>query len=176
RLLTHPEIKEAVVLAHESKDGDKHLCAYYVVENIQHPTSSIQSSSDTQRPTAYRLPPTTPIIRTFLSQFLPDYMLPSYFIKMEKIPLTPNGKIDRKTLTQIQISNIRFRAYMAPRNSIEEKLTGIWANVLERKKAAISIDDNFFDIGGHSLRATIMASKIHKEFNVKLPLAEIFKN
>ncbi|MCP4148550.1 MAG: amino acid adenylation domain-containing protein, partial [bacterium] len=120
-----------------------------------------------------------PAIRTYLAQNLPDYMIPSYFLKMEKLPLTPNGKIDRKALTQYPISNIQFQTkyptHIAPRNETEEKLNAIWTDILGVQKHEIGIDDNFFDIGGHSLRATIMVSKIHKEFNVKLPLAEIFK-
>ncbi|MCP4151950.1 MAG: amino acid adenylation domain-containing protein, partial [bacterium] len=153
RLLTHPEIKEAVVLDREAKDGEKTLCAYYVAESTQLPA---------------------PGIRTYLSQFLPDYMLPAFFLKLEKLPLTANGKIDRNALSQLQIHNIQSLTHIAPRNDIEKKLTGIWTGILDRQKENISIDDNFFDIGGHSLKATVMMSKIHKEFNVKLPLAEIF--
>ncbi|MCP4157191.1 MAG: non-ribosomal peptide synthetase, partial [bacterium] len=139
----------------QSIDGDSFLCAYYVAPDPQQPE---------------------PGLKDYLSQFLPGYMIPTFFIKLEKIPLTPNGKIDRKALSKLQISNADPRAYIAPRNETEEKLSGIWAELLGIQKQAISIDDNFFDIGGHSLRATIMASKIHKTFNVKLPLAEIFKN
>ncbi|MCP4151460.1 MAG: amino acid adenylation domain-containing protein, partial [bacterium] len=154
RLLTRPEINEAVVLARQSDDGDNFLCAYYVVENTQQPEYNLKN---------------------FLAQFLPDYMIPSFFIKLEKIPLTPNGKIDRKALTLYQRSNIQLQTYTAPRNENEDKLNGIWAETLGTPKKDIGIDDNFFDIGGHSLRATIMVTKIHKEFNVKLPLQEIFK-
>ncbi|MCP4152564.1 MAG: amino acid adenylation domain-containing protein [bacterium] len=155
RLLNHPEIKEAVVLARPSGDDDNYLCAYYTAEDHQQPVSGLND---------------------YLTQFLPDYMLPSYFIKLEIIPLTPNGKIDSKTLAQIQTSNLETHAYTAPRNDNEKKLCDLWGEILGLQKQEIGIDDNFFDIGGHSLRATIMTSKIHKEFNVKLPLPEIFKN
>ncbi|MCP4150789.1 MAG: AMP-binding protein, partial [bacterium] len=154
RLLTHPEIKEAVVLARQSENGDHFLCAYYVESKTVPPESGLKD---------------------FLSKFLPDYMIPSFFIKLDKIPLTPNGKIDHKTLSEFQISNIQSQTHIAPRNETEKKLAEIWADILGNHKREIGIDDNFFDIGGHSLRATVMAAKIQKEFNVKLPLQEIFK-
>ncbi|MCP4148549.1 MAG: non-ribosomal peptide synthetase, partial [bacterium] len=105
----------------------------------------------------------------------PDYMIPAFFVRLDKIPLTSNGKIDRKTLYQYQISTIQSQARIAPRNKTEEKLNRIWADILGTQKQDIGIDDNFFDIGGHSLRATIMVSKIHKEFDIKLPLSVIFR-
>ncbi|MCP4147497.1 MAG: non-ribosomal peptide synthetase, partial [bacterium] len=153
-LLAHPNIKETVVISRESKENDNFLCAYYVVERPQQPETNLKD---------------------FLSQTLPDYMIPSFFIKLEKIPLTPNGKIDRNLLAQIQISGLKSQTHIAPRNNVEEKLSAIWADILGTPKLEIGIDDNFFEIGGHSLRATVMVSKIHKEFHVKLPLAEIFK-
>ncbi|MCP4158041.1 MAG: non-ribosomal peptide synthetase, partial [bacterium] len=81
----------------------------------------------------------------------------------------------RKALTEHQISKHQSKAYTAPRNEIENKLTAIWADILDSKKEEISIEEDFFRIGGHSLKATLMLSRIHKEFKVKLPLAEIFK-
>ncbi|MCP4149605.1 MAG: amino acid adenylation domain-containing protein, partial [bacterium] len=155
RLSAHPEIKEAVVLCPQTKDGDHALCAYYAPANM---------TQDTE-----------PDYRQYLAQSLPDYMIPSFFIKLETIPLTTNGKVDRKALSQLQISNIKSQTYSAPRNDIEEKLTQMWAEILAIPQRDISIDDDFFQKGGHSLKATIMVSRIHKEFNVKLPLAEIFK-
>ncbi|MCP4148756.1 MAG: amino acid adenylation domain-containing protein, partial [bacterium] len=154
RLLAHPKIKEAVVIARESKKDDQFLCAYYVTEGTP------QQVAD---------------IRAFLSQYLPDYMIPSFFINLERIPLTSNGKIDSKALSEYQVSNIQSKAYTAPQNEIENKLTAIWADILDCKKEKISIEEDFFRLGGHSLKATLLVSRIHKEFNVKLPLVEIFK-
>ncbi|MCP4152853.1 MAG: AMP-binding protein, partial [bacterium] len=161
RLLTHPEIKETVVLDLESKDGDKTLNAYYITESTRQPDSGT-------------LPPAG--LKDYLTQFLPDYMIPTFFTRLERIPLTPNGKIDRKALAQIQISKLQTQTYTAPRNEIEVNMTEIWADLLATPKKEIGIDSDFFQIGGHSLKATILVSKIHKEFNIKLPLAEIFKN
>ncbi|MCP4151239.1 MAG: AMP-binding protein, partial [bacterium] len=153
RLLNHPQINEAVVLARQSIDEDNFLCAYYAAPGPQQPE---------------------PGLKDFLSRFLPGYMIPSFFIKLERIPLTPNGKIDRKALSQLQIPKLQSQTYTAPRNEIEKKMTGIWSDILEIPTEEIGIDNDFFQIGGHSLKATTLVSKIHKEFNVKLPLAEIF--
>ncbi|MCP4153280.1 MAG: AMP-binding protein, partial [bacterium] len=158
----------------QSKEGEKFLCAYYVE------SKSIQPASAPPRRDEPRVRPSTqqqePNLKDYLAQFLPGYMIPSFLINLEKIPLTPNGKIDRKALEEVQISTLKTQTHQTPRNEIERKLTEIWAGLLEATKETIRIDDNFFDIGGHSLRATVMVSKIHKAFNVKLPLAEIFRN
>jgi amino acid adenylation domain-containing protein len=108
-----------------------------------------------------------------LSTCLPDYMIPSFFMKIEKIPLTPNGKVDQRHLPIPGI--VPGSDYVGPRDEVEKKLVDIWANVLTAKKEKIGIAANFFELGGHSLKAVVMSSRIHKEFNVKLPLAEIFK-
>ncbi|MCP4154547.1 MAG: non-ribosomal peptide synthetase, partial [bacterium] len=136
------------------KSGDNILCAYYV-----------QTGKEEAEPD----------LRQYLAQGLPDYMIPSFFIKLEKIPLTTNGKINRKELSEYPISNSRLQTHESPRNDIEKKLVEIWGEVLEIPKEKISIDENFFHIGGHSLRAVAMIAKLHKAFNVKLPLAAIFK-
>ncbi|MCP4158365.1 MAG: AMP-binding protein, partial [bacterium] len=162
RLLTHPEIKEAVVLAHETKGGDKTLCAYYVVEKLQHPKPGPQHPASD--------------LKDYLSQTLPGYMIPTHFIRQEKIPLTPTGKIDRKTLSQIQITKLKTQTYIAPRDETEKKMTEIWTDILGYPREKLGIDDDFFQIGGHSLNTTQLASKIHKEFDVKLTLANIFEN
>ncbi|MCP4151528.1 MAG: amino acid adenylation domain-containing protein, partial [bacterium] len=160
-LLKHPEIKETAVLIRNKKD-DHLLYAYYVENKNIDPASGIRHPA--------------PDLRDFLSQTLPDYMLPSFFIKLEKIPLTTNGKIDRKALLQHSISNIKSQTYTAPRNDIEKKMVEIWREILEIREKKISIDEDFFHIGGHSLKATVMAARIHKEFNAQIPLTEIFKN
>ena len=102
-------------------------------------------------------------------------MIPSYFLKLVKIPLTPNGKVDRKSLPDPVMKT--EKEYAAPRDEVEKKLTDIWAEVLGADKlhTPIGIDDNFFELGGHSLKATILMAKIHKAFDVKVSLAEMFK-
>jgi bacitracin synthase 3 len=150
-LLAHKEIKEALVLDRKNEAGDKYLCAYFV--------------SGTELGGAE--------LKEYLDAHLPGYMIPSYFMRLEKIPLTPNGKIDRKALPEPEIK--AKEAHIAPRNDIEEKLAGIWAEILGIEKNVISMDANFFQLGGHSLKAAVMVAKIHKELNRVVALTEIFK-
>ncbi|UCH97748.1 MAG: AMP-binding protein, partial [Candidatus Aminicenantes bacterium] len=149
RLLTHPQVNAAVVTARENQTNDKYLCAYIV------------SNMDPKE------------LKEYLSQSLPAYMIPSYFISMEKIPLTPNGKVDRKALPEPQIK--KEDNQIAPRNPVEKTLAKIWAKMLKIPTDVISIDSDFFELGGHSLRATVLVSEIHKAFDVKLTLKEVFK-
>ncbi|HLP58252.1 MAG TPA: condensation domain-containing protein, partial [Candidatus Deferrimicrobium sp.] len=158
RLLKHQGIKEAVVLASGEQGEDKYLCAYIVTADENVPKE----------------------LRENLAKELPDYMIPSYFVVLEKMPLTPNGKIDRKALPEPGLK--AGDSYTAPRDEIEKKLTALWAAVLGRDpvhaselQTSMGIDDNFFQVGGHSLKATVLANRIKKEFNASMPLAEIFK-
>lgn len=151
QLLHHDAVVEAVVIPKENESGYKYLNAYIVSNN----ETSVSE------------------LRTFLLNHLPDYMVPSYFIFMDQIPVTPNGKIDRKALPEPEIK--AKKAHIAPRNDVEEKLAGIWAEVLGIEKNIISMDSNFFELGGHSLKITIMVARIHKELNRVIALAEIFK-
>ena len=150
KLLSHQEIKEVVVIAKENKN-DKFLCAYIVSDREQRVLE----------------------LREYLLKELPNYMIPSYFIQLEKLPMTPNGKVDRKALPEPEGNMDRRAEYEAPRNEIEEKISGIWDEILSIGK--IGIDDNFFEIGGHSIKATNMIAKLHKELNVEIPLKELFK-
>jgi acyl carrier protein len=147
RLLESEDIKEAVVVAINTD----HLCAYLVSGKkiaVLH-------------------------IRKRLSGILPGYMIPSYFVQLEKIPLLPNGKIDRRALPEPETAVVN--EFRAPGNEIEKKLAAIWAEELNISKDEIGIDMNFFELGGHSLRATIIISQIHKEFDVQVPMTEMFK-
>jgi non-ribosomal peptide synthetase component F/molybdopterin/thiamine biosynthesis adenylyltransferase/acyl carrier protein len=112
-------------------------------------------------------------LRGYLLKDLPDYMIPSYFVQLDKMPLTPNGKVNREALPEPETVVEKRRT--APRNALEEKLAGIWSDVLAVEKYTIGVDSNFFQLGGHSLNATIMVARVHKELNVKLPLGEVFK-
>ncbi|MCP4147275.1 MAG: AMP-binding protein, partial [bacterium] len=154
RILNHAGVKEAVVIDREDETGNKYLCAYVV--------SGEPNSPDVAG------------IKDYLQQGLPDYMIPAHFIPMERIPLTPSGKVERKMLPAPGDGEI-VNKYTSPQNLMERKLAAIWANVLAKEKDLIGIDHNFFDLGGHSLKAIVLTSKIHKEFNVKIPLAELFK-
>ena len=110
--------------------------------------------------------------REFLGGELPDYMIPSYFVRLDALPLTQTGKIDRKALPEPSLA-IDTR-YVAPRDHVEKKLVEIWAAVLDIDPSHVGIESNFFDLGGHSLRATMLIADIHKAFDVRLPLVEVF--
>ncbi|NFC39301.1 amino acid adenylation domain-containing protein, partial [Clostridium botulinum] len=151
RLLQHESIREAAVLVKENEENEKYICAYVV---------SKKSFDELN-------------LKNYLKETLPDYMIPTYFIQLEKMPLTANGKLDRKALPKPNL-DISLNEYEAPRNELEETLVKIWSEVLNVKK--IGINDNFFDLGGHSLKATVLMSKIHKELNKEIPLKELFKS
>ncbi|OPY29541.1 MAG: 3-hydroxypropionyl-coenzyme A synthetase [Methanobacterium sp. PtaU1.Bin242] len=151
QLINHPSIKETVTVANEDLGGDSYLCAYYVGDEEL----------------------TTQKIRTHLSQSLPEYMIPTYFIKLDKIPLTPNGKIDRKILPEPDGSIRTGVKYIGPRDTVEEKLILLWQDILGVNR--VGIRDTFFELGGHSLKATTLVSRIHKEFNVEFPLKKVFQ-
>ncbi|HLP62581.1 MAG TPA: amino acid adenylation domain-containing protein [Candidatus Deferrimicrobium sp.] len=152
RLLNYKKIKECAVTVREGANGNKYLCAYLVVHSPVDPGA----------------------LKDYLSGYLPDYMIPSYFVQIDKMPLTTSGKIDLGALPAPRLE--AGDGFTAPRDDIEEKLAGLWAEVLGIEKSKISIDANFFELGGHSLKATLLAAKIHKKFQVKLSLAEIFKS
>jgi len=138
-------IKEAVVLAKE-KDGTKVLVAYYTASNIIDTTE----------------------LRRHLLEKLPDYMVPSYFMPLEKMPLTPNGKTDRKALPEPDVRP--EDNYEAPANEVEEELTTVWSDVLKVDKGRISVTADFFKLGGHSLNAMVLVNRVEKKFGRNIPL------
>ncbi|MFE9943147.1 non-ribosomal peptide synthase/polyketide synthase [Bacillus velezensis] len=152
QLLKIEAVQEAVVTALEDGDGEKQLCAYF--------------SANTELMVSE--------LRIALSQELPGYMIPSYFIQLERLPLTANGKIDRKALPAPEGGVQTGTEYVAPRTAAEAQLAHIWQEVLGLPR--IGVKDNFFDIGGHSLRATTLTAKLHKEMGVSLPLREVFRS
>jgi pristinamycin I synthase-3/4 len=115
-----------------------------------------------------------PKVQKELERALPDYMVPSAFVILEKFPLTASGKIDRKALPAPQRSRDDGEVYVAPRDGIETILTEIWSGVLGIDQ--IGINDNFFSLGGHSLLATQMISRVREQLNVDLALVEIFNH
>ena len=155
RLLSHPKVREVVVVTRESKGGeDKYLCAY-IVPAALHPVETLETAE----------------LRDYLAAELPDYMVPTYFVMLEKMPLNPNGKVDRKALPEPARTGA---GYIAPRDEVEEKLAQIWAEVLSLGKSAIGIDDDFFELGGHSLKATTLVYRIYKELQVNLEIEKVF--
>ncbi|WGV32940.1 non-ribosomal peptide synthetase [Paenibacillus polymyxa] len=152
KLLSVGGVKEAVVVVREDQEGQKALCAYYTAEEGL----------------------TAADLKQAISRELPGYMIPSYFVELERLPLTLNGKIDRKALPAPEGGASAGREYVAPRTELEAKLAAIWQDVLVREKT-VGVTDNFFDLGGHSLRATTLVSKMHKELGVEFPLRDVFR-
>jgi amino acid adenylation domain-containing protein len=156
-ILNHKEIKKTVVVTKEDKHKDKYLCAYIALNETPNPKNKTFDLAEFKRK---------------LSETLPDYMIPHYFVQLEEIPLNANGKVDRKALPDPEI--VAGEDHVPPRDELEQKLVEVWADVLNIDKEVIGIHSNFFDLGGHSLKATILVSMILKELDVKVPLAELF--
>ncbi len=151
QLLNHRDIETVILMVREDPRGEKFICAYIAAGK------EIETSQ----------------LRSFLLAELPEYMVPAYFIQLDKIPLTPSGKVDRKALLEQEV--IPEERLTAPRNDIDRGLALLWAGVLGVDAAKIGIDSNFFDLGGHSLNASELVSSMHQRFDVRVPLAEIFR-
>ena len=152
----HPAIREAVVIVREDIPGDKRLVAY-MVEEEQLDREHLLSD-----------------LRGFVRAKLPEYMVPSAFVVLDAMPLTPNGKVDRRALPLPGHSSAELTGKVeAARTPTEELLVGIWSEVLGVKE--VSIHDNFFDLGGHSLLATVLISRIRNAFHMELPLHVLFE-
>ncbi|MEO6220583.1 MAG: amino acid adenylation domain-containing protein, partial [Ginsengibacter sp.] len=141
---------QAVVLAREDKQGNKRLVGYIVAEDVYDREA----------------------ILSYVKDKLPDYMIPSLFMEMDKFPLTANGKIDRNALPDPDATEILSDQYIAPRNDVEAKLALLWQDVLEVEQ--VGMNDDFFELGGHSLLAVRLVSAIRKAFIVEMPISDIF--
>jgi amino acid adenylation domain-containing protein len=151
----HPAVREAVVLVKEDINNNKRLVAYYVTLN-------------------QKTAPTISELRSFLKKKLPDYMVPSAFVLLDKLPLTSTGKINHRALPAPDASRPELEVnYVAPNDHLELQLTKIWEKVLNVQP--IGVRDNFFELGGHSLLAVELFAQIHKNFGKKLPLATLFE-
>lgn len=113
-------------------------------------------------------------LRATLTSKLPGYMVPSYFIALPKIPLTPNGKLDRKALPEIDASTVVKENFVAPTNETEETLVRIWEDILGIEE--IGIKDHFFELGGHSLMISQMINRVHKEMDKRIPFKIFYTN
>ncbi|MBD7913256.1 condensation domain-containing protein, partial [Clostridium cibarium] len=145
-ILSNKKVKEVVLVVNE--DDEKKICGYYTGAEIEELE-----------------------LRTYISNKLPNYMMPSFLMRLEKMPLTPNGKIDKKALpkAEVEIST----NYIEPRNHIEKSLSDIWSEIIGVKK--IGLRDDFFELGGHSLKAINIVYKINKEFNINIQVQDVFE-
>ncbi len=153
-LSQHPGVRLAVVIAREDIPGDKRLVAYLVA--TQAPAPAISE------------------LRSFLQEQLPEYMLPSAFVFLEAFPQTPNGKVDRLALPAPKHTRPELQEdFVAPRTSVEEAVRGIWLQILKIEQ--IGIHDDFFELGGDSLMAMQMISRLRRVLQIELPLARVFE-
>ena len=151
-LMAKPGVKQAVVLAVEQKTGDKRLIAYVATDQAS-PCSADE-------------------LRASLKQQLPEYMVPTVIVLLPRIPLNRNGKVDREALPAPEA--VQRREFVAPKTAEEETVAKIWQEVFRRER--ISTDDNFFDLGGHSLMATQVISRIREQFHLELPIRAMFEH
>ncbi len=151
QLLRHERIKEATVLAQDDEQGQKFLCAYFIADGEL----------------------TVSELRAHIGSDLPAYMIPSHFVKLDKIPLTANGKIDRKALPKPEGGLDSGTAYVAPRTELEAELAQIWQEVLGCGQ--VGVLDDFFALGGHSLKAMSLITALHKAYEVEVPLSLMFE-
>lgn len=153
-LSKHPAVQECVVVAREDDTGDKQLAAYVVVIGDEFPTAAE--------------------FRKVLRQDLPDYMIPSAFVQLDCLPLTPNGKIDRTALPEPHSEILeQTDAEVLPQDELEQQLIKLFQETLKVKR--VSVNDDFFDLGGHSLIAVQLFAKIEELFGKALPLATLFQ-
>ena len=147
----HPALREAAVVAREQAPGDWRLVAFVVVHGAA--------------------PPASGELRSFLQRRLPGYMIPAQFVPLDALPRTPNGKVDRGKL-QGTASPERPATPAAPRTAVEGELVELWTDLLGLD--LIGIDESFFDVGGHSLLAARLLSRVRSHFQVDLPLRLFF--
>ena len=154
RMSDHTAIKEVAVVAQRYQSGDKRLVAYFVPSSKTGPSISE--------------------LRAFLKTKLPDYMIPSAFVVLDVLPLTPTGKVDRQALPAPGQARPELETPFAPpRTPAEEALVQIWTEVLSVDQ--VGIHDNFLELGGHSLAATQVISRVINTFKVELPIKSFFE-
>ncbi len=151
----HPAVRKCFAMVREDKPGMKRLVAYYETRKESAPVDAAA-------------------LREHLKKALPEYMVPTSYVAMERLPLTPNGKIDRKALPAPDDRPAEGAVESAaPRDTIEQMLSQIWAKVLNVKR--VGLHDNFFDLGGHSLLAVRIVAEVEKLFGTRLPLATLLQ-
>ncbi|OKH52348.1 non-ribosomal peptide synthetase [Calothrix sp. HK-06] len=152
-LSAHPEVREAVVITRSEESTEKQIVAY-ITTNCE---------------------PTPGKLRDFLRQKLPDYMVPVAFVRLEALPLTPSGKVNRRALPKPTASSFcQHDEFIAPRNNTEQRLAKVWSEILNIQ--TIGIKDNFFDIGGSSLSAIFLIAAIGQQFGKELPISAVLTN
>ncbi|MBF6079684.1 non-ribosomal peptide synthetase, partial [Nocardia beijingensis] len=166
-LTTHPAVSRAITTIHTTATGT-HLIAYITL----HPTHQDPNTADNgEHAATERIDALTAQVRRYVAGRLPDYMVPATVMVIDAMPLTSNGKIDRKALPAPEFTSAT--RYRAPRDEREQALAGLYAEILDLTR--VGIDDSFFDLGGHSLLATRLTSRIRAVLDVEVPIRAIFE-
>jgi len=152
RMSVDPRVQDAVVVAHKDAQSELYLCGYYISDQ----EIGMQEW------------------HSLLSKTLPDYMIPAFYVRMDRFPLSANGKLDCKALPLPEFEARDEAASAQPSNEIEAKLVAIWQDLLGVRQ--FGVEDNFFSLGGHSLRAAHLVTKIHEAFQVSIALKEVFQS
>jgi amino acid adenylation domain-containing protein/thioester reductase-like protein len=156
KLLQHAIVSETVVVSYDGPGGDKRLVAYVVLEKNQNRENEVPEE-----------------LRAYLRDSLPDYMVPSAFVPLERLPLSQNGKLDRRALPPPPSGSYVRSQYEAPQDDTERKLAEIWQALLQ--VGQVGRHDNFFDLGGHSLLALRLLFEVHTCFECKLNVSDVYK-
>ena len=159
QLLRHPQVKEAVVLAREDEPGEHRLVAYVVGQGSSKDTDSVLSART---------------LRRYLEPTLPDYMLPGFYVMLDSLPLTLNGKLDRRSLPAPQSRPEEMGEYVPPRTEMEHTLADIWTQLLRVNR--VGMHDSFLDLGGQSLHVMKLIAKLSRELKVDLSLVEVLQS
>ncbi|EPY04933.1 amino acid adenylation domain-containing protein [Paenibacillus alvei TS-15] len=155
QLLRHEQVKETIVLARKSPAGDPYLCAYVVVTGEYGELDVAE-------------------LRRYLGQHLPSYMIPSFFVALERMPLTSNGKIDRQALPSPEGHAVTGVEYVAPRTEQEAQLAEVWQRVLGLDR--VGVRDNFFDIGGDSIKGIRLVVAINQSLDIQMHMIDLYKH
>jgi acyl-coenzyme A synthetase/AMP-(fatty) acid ligase/acyl carrier protein len=153
-LAKHPDVAQAIVVARPDPSGEQRLIGYLIAKG-----------STTLDPAE---------LRPFLTRNLPDYMVPSLFVTLAALPLTPNGKVDRKALPDPDLQSVAMSAaFVTPANEMEAAIAAVWMEVLQVSR--VGRNDNFFDLGGHSLLIAQVQNRLQKKFGHLVPMIEFFQ-
>ncbi len=152
QLLLYPSIQEAIIIDRDDKNGQKYLCAYFI---------SQESLTVTK-------------LRSYLLEFLPEYMVPAHFVQLEKLPLTANGKVNRKQLPEPESLRPQLETeYIIPNTAIEKVVAEVWKEVLGVEK--VGVNDNFFELGGNSLKLIQVSDQLKNVLQREIPFVTLFK-
>ncbi|HEY6250090.1 MAG TPA: amino acid adenylation domain-containing protein [Candidatus Angelobacter sp.] len=170
RLSEHPQVREAVVTAREDGGGGKRLVAYVVVAESKVDEERVRHSLQEHR--EVEAGELSAMLRTYLAGQLPEYMVPATYVRLERMPLTPNGKLDRRALPEPERDAYVRRGYEEPQGETESKLAKIWERLLRTPQ--VGRHDNFFELGGHSLLVIQLGVEVQRSFGINISLRDVF--